>query len=165
MVQSILSLFEDCSGLSSNLDKCQLAPILYALDQVCLATSIFPGQLVNFPVKYLGMPLAVAKLPRAVLQPLHDSMADHLPTWKGRLLCRSGRLTLIKTTLSAMPIYTSIRLGLLMDEHILNLRRKISSRMETGAKTSSSRWPWCDRPQSLWHCSTCPLTLAVLYGY
>jgi hypothetical protein len=63
MVGSILSLFEDYSGLSYNLHKCQLAPIRCSPDQVNLATSVFPWQLVNFPVKYLGMPLAVAKLP------------------------------------------------------------------------------------------------------
>jgi hypothetical protein len=55
----------------------------------------------------------MAKLPRGVLQPLLDSMADRLPAWKGRLLRRSRRLTLIKTTLSTVPIYTSISLGLL----------------------------------------------------
>jgi hypothetical protein len=81
-------------------------------DQVCLATSIFPGQLVNFPVKYPGMPLAVSKLSRAALQPLLDSMTDCFPTWKGRLLHSSGRLTLIKTTLITVLIYTSISLGL-----------------------------------------------------
>jgi hypothetical protein len=58
------------------------------------------------------MSLAMAKLPRGVLQPLLDSMADRLPAWKGRLLRRSRRLTLIKTTLSTVPIYMSISLGL-----------------------------------------------------
>jgi hypothetical protein len=43
MVQSILSLFEDCYGLSYNLSKCQLTPIHCSPDQVRLATSIFPG--------------------------------------------------------------------------------------------------------------------------
>jgi hypothetical protein len=85
---------------------------LFLPDQVRLATSIFPGRLVSFPVKYLAMPLAVAKLPRGALQPLLDNMAYCLPTWRGRLLRRSGRLMLIKTTLSVVPIHTSISLDL-----------------------------------------------------
>jgi hypothetical protein len=79
MVRSILSLFEGCSGLGYNMNKCQLAPIRCAPDQVNMATSIFPGQLVEFPIKYFGIPLVVTKLPRSVLQPLLDRIADHLP--------------------------------------------------------------------------------------
>jgi hypothetical protein len=67
MVRSILSLFEGCSGLGCNMNKCQLAPIRCAPNQVNMATSIFPGQLVEFPIKYLGIPLAVTKLPRSAL--------------------------------------------------------------------------------------------------
>jgi hypothetical protein len=36
-----------------------------------------------------------------------------LPTWKGRLLHKSGWLTLVRSTLSAMSIYTTISLHLL----------------------------------------------------
>jgi hypothetical protein len=35
-------------------------------------------------------------------------MADKLPTWHGHLMHRSGRLTLIKTTLAAIPVYMTI---------------------------------------------------------
>jgi hypothetical protein len=42
------------------------------------------------------------------LLPLVDKMADRLPTWKGRLMHRSGHLPLIKSTLATIPIYTTI---------------------------------------------------------
>jgi hypothetical protein len=35
-------------------------------------------------------------------------MSDKIPTWKGKFMNRTGRLTLIKTTLLAMPLYTAI---------------------------------------------------------
>jgi hypothetical protein len=35
-------------------------------------------------------------------------MADRLLAWKGCLIHHNGRLTLIKTTFAAMPIYTAI---------------------------------------------------------
>jgi hypothetical protein len=64
-------------------------------------------------MRYLGMPLASTRLPRSALQPLLERVADRLTEWKGCLMHCSGRVTLIKMTLSAIPIYTSIRLGLL----------------------------------------------------
>jgi hypothetical protein len=58
------------------------------------------------------MPLSVFKLPRSSLQPIADKMAGNLPAWKGRLLHHSGCLTLIKTTLVAMLVYTAISIEL-----------------------------------------------------
>jgi hypothetical protein len=74
--------------------------------------TIFPCQKVDLPIKYLGLPLSTSKLPKSALQPLADRVADKLPAWKGGLLHRSGRLTLIKMTLCTIPIYTSIRISL-----------------------------------------------------
>jgi hypothetical protein len=73
-----------------------------------LALVHFPCQVVQFPFKYLGITLSMHKLPKAALQPMVDKIVDKLPTWKGQLMHRSGRLALIKITLVAMPIYISI---------------------------------------------------------
>jgi hypothetical protein len=59
----------------------------------------FPYQVVQFPLKYLGLPLV-------------DKAADRLPIWKGSMMNHSDRFALIKSTLSAIPLYTSIGLGL-----------------------------------------------------
>jgi hypothetical protein len=69
-------------------------------------------QLASFPIKYLGIPLSVTKLPKEAFPSLVDQAADRLPTWKGCLMRRSGQLILIKTTLQAIPIYVSISLQL-----------------------------------------------------
>jgi hypothetical protein len=112
VAHNILSLFEDSSGLGCNMAKCQMAPIRCSDDQVALVTSPFPCQKVDFLIKYLGIPLSVMRLPESALQPLLDCVADKLPSWKGRLMHRSSRLTLIKTTMSVVPVYTSINIGL-----------------------------------------------------
>jgi hypothetical protein len=41
-----------------------------------------------------------------------DSVADRLPPWRGQLLSHSGRLELIRSTLTAMSIYVAICIGL-----------------------------------------------------
>jgi hypothetical protein len=41
-----------------------------------------------------------------------DKVADKLPAWEGRLMHRSGRLALIKSTLVAMHVYITITITL-----------------------------------------------------
>jgi hypothetical protein len=50
--------------------------------------------------------------PRAALHLLVERMADRLPSWKGHLMHRNGRLVLVKTTLTAMSVYMTISLDL-----------------------------------------------------
>jgi hypothetical protein len=98
----ILSVFEEASGLACNIGKCQMTPIHCSEEQLNLAASLFQCRVVHFPTMYLGIPLSVTKLPKLVLQPLIDKAVDRLPAWKQRLLHQSGRLTLIRTTISAI---------------------------------------------------------------
>jgi hypothetical protein len=65
-----------------------------------------------FLIKYLSIPLSTSKLSKAALQPLVEKVADNLPIWKGRLLQRSGRLAIIKSTFMAILAYLSISIGL-----------------------------------------------------
>jgi hypothetical protein len=112
MATTILSIFEKSSGLDCNLSKCQLLPICCSYDQVAQEINLFPCQQAAFPIKYLKIPFAITKLPRSALQPLVEKVANRLPIWKGHLLYRAGRLVLIKTTLSAISIYTLISIAL-----------------------------------------------------
>jgi hypothetical protein len=64
--RSILSMFEDASGLACNLDKCQMAPIGCEEEHLVVAADEFPCQ-IAFPMKYLGIPLSATKLPRSAL--------------------------------------------------------------------------------------------------
>jgi hypothetical protein len=89
-----------------------MAPIRCDPDQVQLASFIFPCQVVDFPMKYLGIPISVTTLLKFALQPLVDKVANRLPAWKGRLKHHSGQLVPIKTTLAAIPVYISISLRL-----------------------------------------------------
>jgi hypothetical protein len=108
LATTIFDLFQGTSNLGCNVAKCQFVPICYDDDQVMLAQQLFPCLVTDFPFKYLGLPLSIGKLPKFVFQLLVDKMADKLPAWRGRLMHQSARLTLIKTTLAAIPIYTAI---------------------------------------------------------
>jgi hypothetical protein len=85
-----------------------MVPIRYDQITINLATSQFPSQVVDFPIKYMGIALSMGKLPKLVWQPLVDKAIDRLPVWKGNMMNRSGRLALIRSSLSSIPIYVSI---------------------------------------------------------
>jgi hypothetical protein len=112
LLRKIFDIFHGASGLECNMSKCQLAPIRCSSEQVQMVTDFFPCQVVNFLIKYLGIPLSTTKLPKSAFQPLVDKVVDKLRIWKGNLMNRSGRLELIRTTLFDVPIYTSISVGL-----------------------------------------------------
>lgn len=56
--------------------------------------------------KYLGFPLLSGRVTCANFSFIIDKVNNKLAGWKGRLLSRSGRVTLAKSVLNSMPIYT-----------------------------------------------------------
>jgi hypothetical protein len=54
----------------------------------------------GFSITVNGDPLSVHKLPKTALQPLVEKVVDRHPVWRDNLMNKSGRLVLIKSTLS-----------------------------------------------------------------
>jgi hypothetical protein len=63
-----------------------------------------PCPLADFPCKYLGLPLALKKLKKEVIQPIIDKMADLLPGWKADLINRAGRKIHVQFVLTLSTI-------------------------------------------------------------
>lgn len=66
----------------------------------------------GFPSRYLGIPLSIFRLKRGDEQAIIDVVAARIPHWKGSMLNVAGRTALVKATLSAIPVHTSIALCL-----------------------------------------------------
>jgi len=111
-IKAILNTFGRAYGLFANLDKSLATPLHCTETDMELVLTILSCKVQEFPCRYLGIPLSVYKLKRADEQPLIDKIAARIPGWKGRLLNVAGRSTLVKCTLSAIPVHTSIALGL-----------------------------------------------------
>jgi hypothetical protein len=111
LVRSKFNIFEGASDLGCNLAKCQLMPIRCNQEERQLALESFPCQLADFPVRYLGIPLSVSKLPKSSLQLVADKVAERLPVWKGRRI-RAGVWPSSKSILSAKTIHMAIILKL-----------------------------------------------------
>lgn len=107
-LQQILQLFARASGLVTNVDKYVLTPIRCTEDMIQVAQQAFPGIVVPFPCKYLGIPLSIWKLRHTNEQALVDKVAARIPTWKSGLLTHVGRVLLIKAMLSVIRVHLSI---------------------------------------------------------
>ncbi|KAK1616134.1 hypothetical protein QYE76_021651 [Lolium multiflorum] len=104
-LQNILTGFGRATGLQTNLAKSSITPISCdGIDTVGLAQNI--GITVNsFPCVYLGMPLSIKKLTKADWQALLDKVDKYLATWKAKMMSKAGRLEMLNSVLSSLPVY------------------------------------------------------------
>jgi hypothetical protein len=65
----------------------------------------FPGQRVGFLITYLGLPLTLGRLKVVHVQRVLDKTRERLARWKGWLINTAGRRELVRSVLSAIPIY------------------------------------------------------------
>jgi hypothetical protein len=105
VLKRILEVFEGCSGLKINFDKTEIFPIRYPETLWPELMDVFPGKYPKLPGKYLDLPLHFRTVRRVDFQPLIDKITNRLAGWKGRMLSKAGRETLVKAVLSAQPIY------------------------------------------------------------
>lgn len=126
VITRILEIFGDASGLRTNLNKCSITHIFGCEEAVEDIQSIFRCQVAHFPIKYLGLPLSTRKLPKSQLRPIMERLAVKLPSWKGPMLQKSGRLILVKSVLSSIPTYSLMadKLPAWLIEEIDTIRRK-----------------------------------------
>ncbi|CAN1356356.1 Putative ribonuclease H protein At1g65750 [Linum perenne] len=106
-VRSILAslvCFESITGLRVNLHKSSLFPVGIVSDASTFA-DIVGCQLSAFPTTYLGLPLGVKSFSEAIWDPVIVSMEKRVQSWKTRFLSFGGRIALLKSVLSGLPVY------------------------------------------------------------
>lgn len=101
----VIRLFTLVSGLKVNFTKSSFVPLNIAQPDVVWIQSVLGCSCTEFPVTYLGMPLTIKRPTRELFIPLIDKVERKLGGWKGKLLSRAGRLKLVRSVLSAIPIY------------------------------------------------------------
>jgi hypothetical protein len=111
-VRAMLQAFAKSFGLCSNISKSQVTPIQCTVELIQLVQLHLPCQLVHFPFRCLGVLLSAFQLKLCDLQPLVDVVADRLSSWKAGMLSCLGRTSLIKSTMSAIPLHISIAVKL-----------------------------------------------------
>ena len=59
----------------------------------------------SLPASYLGLSLGAPHNSIAVWDPIEERFWKRLALWKCQFISKGGRITLIRSTLSSMPIY------------------------------------------------------------
>ena len=104
-LKSILTCFEQVTGMRINYDKSELVPINLGEGDVASLKNIFRCVVGSFPIKYLGIPLHHDKLRREDLQPIIDKILKRIAGWRGKLLSYAARVALIRSCLASIPVY------------------------------------------------------------
>jgi len=125
-IKTILRCFELVSGLKINFHKSKLVGI--NVDRFTLETyaKTLNCNTMRIPFKYLG--LEVGGNPRKVqfLEPVVNKVSARLSTWKGRCLSMAGRICLIKSVFTSIPLFylSFFKASVLICERIMNIQRR-----------------------------------------
>ena len=101
----ILLWFEATSGLRINLEKSSIILVGNVENIEDLAHEL-GCRIVMLPSTYLGLPLGMRLNSLQVWDGVEERFRKRLALWKRQYIFKGGRLTLIKSTRTNMPIYT-----------------------------------------------------------
>lgn len=104
-IKIALLVFQHVSGLSINLQKSQLLTTHVEEQQGAILGQILGCRLQSFPITYLGIPLSDTRLPRTAYIPLIEKLNKKLGGWAANFLSIAGRLVLLNSILSALPMH------------------------------------------------------------
>ncbi|XP_028057321.1 uncharacterized protein LOC114261287 [Camellia sinensis] len=140
-IKPILRCFEILLGLKINYHKSVIANI--GVDEMLLQS--FSSRLncahQRLPFKYLGLPLGANPSRLSTWKPVLDKFKQKLSTWKRRLLSFAGRLTIIKSVMSNLPIYY---LSLFKIPMGVKQLRRFKQTFFGGDLTSEGKFTWLD---------------------
>ena len=101
----LLCAFEQASGLRINFHKSELFCFRNSQDHMDQYVELFGCKSGDFPIQYLGIPIHFRKLRNAEWRKVEERFERRLSSWKGKHLSIGGRLTLINSVLSSLPMY------------------------------------------------------------
>jgi hypothetical protein len=104
-VKQLLHIFGEASGLHVNYRKTTATLIRGGDPEEHRIREMLECEMACFPIRYLGLQLALRPLTKAEWQPMLDRAMHLLPAWQRGMIRKEGRLVLIKSVLSARPIH------------------------------------------------------------
>jgi len=104
-LKAILQGFEVASGLKMNFHKSKLAGINVGKSNMDCYTKTMNCSQMEVPFTYLGIEVGGNPRKKKFWEPVLKKLKSRLSVWKGRFLSMAGRLCLIKSVLSAIPLY------------------------------------------------------------
>ncbi|CAN1121444.1 Putative ribonuclease H protein At1g65750, partial [Linum perenne] len=103
-VFAALICFECITGLKVNLHKSFMFAV-GSVPEMARFAALVGCQVSVFPTYYLGLPLGVKSFSEIIWDPVLVSLEKKIQSWKTRFLSFGGRIALLKSVLSGLPIY------------------------------------------------------------
>jgi hypothetical protein len=104
-IKTVLRSFELVSGLKVNFFKSKLYGVNLEDNFLQASSAFLHCGVDSIPFKFLGIPVGANPRRKTTWLPILASMKQRLCTWKGRQLSIGGRVTLINSVLSSLPLY------------------------------------------------------------
>jgi hypothetical protein len=101
----LLYAFEQASSLKINFHQSELFCFGEAQEATNQYAKLFCCRTSEFPLKYLGIPIHYRKLNNTDWKRVEEHFEKRLKSWKGKHLSIKGKLTLINSILSSLPMY------------------------------------------------------------
>jgi hypothetical protein len=90
LTTALLKLFGKASRLHTNIHKSSVVPIMYDAKIIDAAKELLSCEFVEFPCRYLGLPLSIKKLTRSQIQGIIDRVVLSLLGWMAELMNMAG---------------------------------------------------------------------------
>jgi len=105
IIKTILRGFELASGLKINFHKSKLAGINVQNQNLTWYSKILNCGQMSHPFKYLGLEVGGNPRKKSFWEPVLDKLKAKLSVWKGRFLSLAGKTCVIKSVLTAIPLF------------------------------------------------------------
>jgi len=102
---AVLVLFEAVSGLKVNFHKSMLVGVNITDSWLTKAATVLNCKLGKVPFLYLGLPIGGNPRLLSFWDPVVNRIKSKLSAWQSRYLSFGGRLILLKSVLTALPVY------------------------------------------------------------
>ncbi|GAU48313.1 hypothetical protein TSUD_405300 [Trifolium subterraneum] len=104
-LRAVLVLFETMSGLKVNFNKSMLVAVNISDSWLGEAASALGCRVAKIPSLYLGLPIGGDPMCLSFWEPVLTRLKRRLSGWKSRFLSFGGRLVLLKSVLTSLPVY------------------------------------------------------------
>jgi len=105
VIKAIMRSFELVSGLRVNFHKSTVGVVGISELDLLVYSKCLNSRQMDLPFKYLGMSIRGNPRKCEFWNPVVKRISSRLSRWKGRLLSMAGRICLIKSVISVLPLF------------------------------------------------------------